>query len=419
MKKNDVMGYVVYALMLAIAVVVGFAIIRPIFSETNYVAVVPLNNGILFVLIAIVTGVLVSAFLLELGHFIGAKLGHYQIASWDCLGVCIKKGAKGKTKVSFASFDGITGETKVIPTDVKKSNPRHMIYVPLFFFFLEVVACVIVMVYSQTKAASDITNISWIWGYVFSITVLAVSGMIFLYDIFPAPLDSKNDGYLITILTNETNVEAYNQMLLAEDKIAHGFPAGTTPVYESVTDFTARVNDITLYEDLKKGDFAGALKILEYTIACKKTVSANIYHNAIAQKTAILLFTEPLDKVKQFYIDLPLEDKKYIAGLNTGACVRAYILISGLVEDSLSETETAMDKADSAIKGSGSDKKPIEEKLVVDSVKKVLARHPDWDLSSYGFGAKDEEKKKETPVDASLEKKVDPKQTEKDDKKDK
>jgi hypothetical protein len=417
MKKNDVMGYVVYALMIAIAAVVGFAIIRPIFSDSNYTDVVPLNNGILFIFIAVVTGLLLGAALLELGHFIGAKMGHYEVTSWDCLGVCVKKDAKGKTKVAFSSFDGLTGETKVIPTDIKKSNPRHMIYMPLFFFLLEVVACVTTMVYSQTKATAG--DIAWIWGYVFSITVLAISGIIFLYDVFPAPLDSKNDGYLITILTSETNVEAYNQMLVAEDKIAHGFPAGATPVYESVTDFTARVNDITLYEDLKKDDFVGALKILEYTIACKKTISGNIYHNAIAQKTAILLYTEPLEKVKQFYVDLPLEDKKYIAGLNTGACVRAYILISGLIEDSLSETETAMDKADSAVKGSGSDKKPIEEKLIVDSVKKVLTRHPDWDLSSYGFGVKAEEKKKDVVVEAPSEKKEEPAKTEENDKKDK
>lgn len=385
------MGYVVYALMIVIVCVVAFAIIRPIFSNATYSDVVPIP-GFLFVLIAVVSGFLLGSLLLELGHFVGAKMGRYQISSVNCLGVCLKKNANGKTRLSFGGFDGFTGETKAVPTDVKSSNPRHMIYMPLFFFLLEVVACVSVMVYSQTKATA---SPSWIWGYVFAIVVLTASGIIFLYDIFPAPLDSKNDGYLITILTNDTNVEAYNQMLVAEDKISRGLPAGAAPVYESVTDFTSRVNDITLYEDLKNGDLAGALKICEYTIACKKTVSGNIYHNAIAQKTAILLYSKSLEEIKQYYIDLPLDDKKFIAGLATGACVRAYILISGLVEDSLSETETAMNKADSAVKGSGADKKPIEEKLIVDAVNKVLERHPDWDLSSYGFGAKPEEKKTE------------------------
>jgi hypothetical protein len=382
MKKNEAMGYLVYALMIVIAIVVGLTVIRPVFGNADYANALPMN-GILFILLAVIGGILVTAILLEVGHVLGALLGHYEVRSVNCLGIEVRKEAKGSWKPSFASFDGITGETRVTPKDIKTSNPRHFIYLPLFFFLLEVIACVAVMAFAKAKSVSEP---SWIWGYVFACTVLAVGGMIFLYDIFPAPLDSKNDGYLITILTNQTNVEAYNQMLLAEDRIAKGLPAGETPVYEKVTDFTSRINDVAIYENLRKRDYQEAMRIVEFAIKSKDSVSSGVYHAAVAQKLALMFYLRPLEEVRQFYIDLPLDDKKYIASLSNGPCVRSYILISGLVEDSLSETEEAMGKADSALRGLGADKKPIEEELIREAVKKVLERHPDWDLSAFGFG---------------------------------
>jgi hypothetical protein len=395
MKKNDAMGYVAYLLMLVIAVVVGFAIIRPIFSSSTYAGTQPMP-GVLLVFLALLVGIVFNAIILELGHLVGAAIGKYEVRSCTILGVQFKKKENGKTKVGFASFDGITGETVIVPKDAKKSNPAHTIYMPMFFLLAEVVALVVFMVFCQTRVAQ--AEYVWEWWYVFSLVVLTVGGMIFLYDIFPAPLDSKNDGYLLTILTNPTNKEAYNQMLLAQDRLSKGLPSGDTPVYDSVTDFTSKINEITLYQKLGAKDYEGALAIIEKTLACKNKVSDGVYHKAQAQKTAIILLTKPLEESKQYFIDLPLEEKKYIASLNNAPSVRAYLLASGLVEESLSESEAALNKADSAIHRSGEYKK-VEQGLLQDAVAKVLSSHKDWDLSSYNavLGIKEEGK----PADES------------------
>jgi hypothetical protein len=395
MKKNDAMGYVAYLLMLVIAVVVGFAVIRPIFSNGTFSGTQPMP-GVLLVFLALLIGVVFNAILLEVGHLVGAAMGKYDVRSCTILGIQFKKKDDGKKKIGFASFDGITGETVVIPNDVKKSNPTHMIYVPMFFFLLEVIGLVIFMVFCQTRVTQ--AEYVWEWWYVFALVILTVGGMIFLYDIFPAPLDSKNDGYLLTILTNPTNKEAYNQMLIAQDRLAKGLPAGDTPVYDSVTDFTSKINEITLYQKLGAKDYEGALAIIEKTIACKAKVSDGVYHKAQAQKTAIILLTKPLEESKQYFIDLPLEEKKYIASLNNAPSVRAYLLASGLVEESLSESEAALNKADAAIHHAGEYKK-IEQAMLLEAAQKVLSVHKDWDLSSYNavLGVKDEEK----PADES------------------
>jgi len=336
------------------------------------------------VMIAVVVGVVLNAALIELGHILGCKAGHYGIVSVNILGLRFSKKENGKTTLSFGEFDGFTGETKYVPQDVKKSNPRPVIYMPLLFLLIEVIGLSVLIALGRSFGKSVSTDWYW-WGSVWGIVILALAAMIYLYDIFPAALDAKNDGYLLMILTNETNKEAYNQILIAEDRMAKGLPPAATPVYDSVTDFTARVNDVTLYQKLGSHDYDGALAILEKTIACKNKVSDNVYHEAISQKPALYIVTKPFEEAKKFYIALSLDNKKYIAGLSSASAVRSYVLISGLIEESLNETEVALNRADAALKKSGAEKKPTEEILLKEAVLKVLTAHPDWDLSGYGF----------------------------------
>ncbi len=378
MKKNDFMGYLVYALMIGIAIGVGLGFIRPIFNE--YGNVLQGNVGIVFVLLIVIGGIIFSALMLELGHLLGAKMGKYKVTSWNCLFFQFKKDDKEKVKFSFSNYDGITGETKYVPLDVAKSNPRPIIYTPMLFFLLEVVVCVLLI--SLSKAFSG-TNQAWIWAEVVGIVVLTVGCMIFLYDIFPAHLDGKNDGCMIPVLNNAVNVRAYNEMLLAEDMMLKGKKVTSTPVYTTVTDFTSRLNDVTIYNRLSEGDYTGALEVNELTINSKDHVSRRIYNNAVAQKIAIHLFSKPLEEAKEEYISLSLEEKKFIESLASAPAVRAYILVSGLINDSINETKSAMDHADSAIKASGEDKRKVEERMMRFAIKKVIEAHPDWDFSEY------------------------------------
>ena len=140
MKKNDTMGYVAYAMMLAIALIVAFVVVRPLIGGLT-TSDLPMNSY-LYVFILIVGSVLLNALFIELGHLFGAKAGHYTIDQWICLGLGAKRQKDGKMKFSFSDFDGLTGSTIIVPKDIKKSNPRHYIYLPLVFFLFEAVASV-------------------------------------------------------------------------------------------------------------------------------------------------------------------------------------------------------------------------------------------------------------------------------------
>ena len=108
----------------------------------------------------------------------------------------------------------------------------------------------------------------------------------------------------------------------------------------------------------------------------------SIFTDVAKHWTSLILLTKPLEEGKEFFIALPMEAKKYIASLSSTAAVRAYLLVSGLVEDSEIETGNALGKIRSSVKKEGTDIKKIEERVMRDACLKVKERHPDWDFSN-------------------------------------
>ena len=377
--------------MLGVAAAVGFLMLRPELSSNG--SALPMNS-ILYVIIFVVAGVLIASILLEVGHIIGAKIGGYKITKCNILGVQWKREKDNHLHFSFSfSFDGLTGETAISPKEGKKANPRHYIYAPLVIFLLEIAICAALVV--MGKAFFKDNNSLWESVYIAGLISLTIFVIVNLYNIFPAALDSKNDGYLLTILNNKTNVEAYNNLLIAQEKMALGEELPETPIYHEVTDFTNSLNQVSIYKALKEKDFVKALEINEYTISSKSKVSSRNYNNAIAQKLSIHLLNSNLEEVKEEYVSLPLEEKKFIANLSSAPAVRAYLLISGLIEESEAEAKTALANADKAIKDSGEEKKDIELDLIKESLRKVVGVHPEWDFSDYSFDDAKEEKPSE------------------------
>lgn len=377
MKKNDINALIVYVIMLAIAIVTGLVFIRPTFDQYGYT--VPLNNGFAFILLSVLGSILFNAFIIELGHVVGAKIGGYDIYSICVLWFSLKR-RKGKMRFRIANFDGLTGETKVSPKDVSKSNPKPAIYMPMLFLLIEVVALIVII--SVATVFQDATN-SWPWWKAFSIVFMSAAFMIFVYQIFPAQLDNKNDGYLFGILTNQTNKEAYNNMLLSEYKLAIGEEVGETPIYDNVTDFTSRINDLTLYKRLEALDYDGVIEICEKTIACEKDVSDRVFYTAVANKVSMLIMGDKLEDAKNYWISQKLDTKKNIMACYNAPCIRAYSLVSAFIDGSEIETKHTLDKVDSIIRATPTNKRAVEDKLIDVVFEIIVKGRPEWDFRDY------------------------------------
>lgn len=387
MKKSELMGYLVYAILIAVAVLVGLFAIRPIIDQ--YQASAPLNYFAILV-IAIIVGIVFNAIILELGHLLGALIGHYKVYSWIVLWLGFAE-KNGKMKGVVRNYDGFLGETKIYPTS-EKSSPRAYIYMPLVLFLVEVIALVAMIAYADGATGSDPT---WQWWKLSAIVVLTAGGIIYIYDIFPAVLDSKNDGYLLTVLTNKTNIEAYNDLLVSEYHLATGQPLLESKVYDKVTNFTSRINAIAMAKALDEGDYGKAIDIIDKTIASKANVSSFVYEDACAQRVSLLMLSGRFEEGKKEYIDLPLEVKKHIASMSTPAAVRAYILVSGLVDESKGELENALGRVNAVLKKGSEETRESDTRLIKKAIKQVLEAHKDWDMSGYNLNLEEGEAAKE------------------------
>ena len=113
MKKEDIASFIVYILMLTIALLVGLLVIQPIFQSGNPFSG-PAALSYLWTFLIILGALLFNIIMLEVFHVLGGKAGKYNIVSFNVLGFCFYKSAS-KWKFGFKTFDGLTGETILSP----------------------------------------------------------------------------------------------------------------------------------------------------------------------------------------------------------------------------------------------------------------------------------------------------------------
>ncbi len=368
-KKNDFATFLVYLAMFAIALLVGLLVISPAIQANN----IATPTAIVIVVIAVLVGVIFNSAALELLHMLGAAAGGYKIISVCILSLTFKKKGKDGKRFAFASFDGLTGETKISPKDVEKSSPSGIVFFPMLGYLLEVI---ILLVLSACLGST------LPWFPIACYVVLAIGGMIFVYNDFPAHLDSVTDGYLLILLTRPINRIAYNQILVAEHSENKEEALATLPVYEELSDFTATLNTLAAYRLILKGDNEGALQIFVKISDAEKNVAKAIRQEALCQRLALLLLMEKKQEAKDYYEGMDDNARRYIASLATLPALRCYALVAGIVEGSDTEVSWAFDKVERLRKKVSGVTLEGESKLLNDSYFYLKKMHPDWDIQA-------------------------------------
>lgn len=380
MKKEDVSGIIVYLLIVGIALVFCFTVLREHSGHSNLEGFAYWG----YIVGAVVAGIVFNAALFELAHMAGAKAGRYEIISVCILGLTFYK-FDGKRRVKFANFDGLTGETKILPrTDVEKiPNPRPYLLFGSLFFLVEAVGCVIAFTLlntdslgvSQTDAQSGLSNVGH-----FLLTMAVVGGVILLYNIIPLRLDSITDGYRLTMVTNPKNKEAFNELLRVEYEISQGNSDVEIKTFENITNFTADLNLNKVYALLDKREFDEAEKLLDIILAGKEELSHRNYLRALAQKIFIHLLNKTPEEAREYYDnEVDLRIVREISQDDSMPSIRTYILVCGLIDRSRSEAALAIDKVSKAYKRTPKNRRPTEARLYNEAIDRIIEFNPKWE----------------------------------------
>ena len=381
MKKEDVIGLIIYLIIIALAVVFGLTVLQTHNSESSFTGF----TYIIYVAGSVIIGVIFNAILFELAHVVGAKIGKYDIISVNVLGFCFYK-EQEKTKFHFSSFDGLTGETKIVPKKdmVEKANPYpYLIFGSLFFVVEAIIVMVLFSVFknNESNALKDVAY--------FALTVGAIGLVILFYNIFPMRIDSMTDGYRLTMVSNPKNRAAFNELLRVEYEMQQGNPV-EVKVFDEITNFTADLNLNKVYALLDEKKYAEAEEILDKIIAAKEGVDAKVYIRARAQKIYLNLITKDLEEARAYYDkEVPVSERREISNDVSMASIRAYLLMSGLLDKSRSECIIALNNVYRAFKKTPKNRQKTEVTLFNEALDKVVAAHPDWELDGYKLQVKE------------------------------
>lgn len=371
MRKEDIASVLVYLVMIGAAIIVGLTAVQSSFA-TNYSIKMP---SYLFAIIVIVCGLLLNIIMLEVGHIIGAKIGGYAVLSVNILGFCWKK-AKNKWKFAFSDFDGLTGETKIAP---KKENPKlnAYIWIPVLMYFIELAASIVIITLAEDKSVQSTSPLKWM--SIAALLFIIISSMIALYNLIPIKLDSMTDGYRLLLIANKENIDAFNELMRIEALRLEGKEIGEVKIFNNITEFTASINLISVYEKLGKNNFAGAEELIDMIAANPSKISQTTYHRLLAQKLYIKVMTLSDAESKKYY-DEKVDDqlRKFLVNDLSMESLRTYILIAGLLDDSNGEVEFAKSRKDRALKRCIASRVEVEKSLYERALDKVYKKHPDW-----------------------------------------
>ena len=377
MKKEDITGLIVYLVIIALAVVYGFAVLQTHASESSL-------SGFPYVLYiggAVLSGTIINGVLFELAHVAGAKIGKYKVISCNILGFCFYKDDSDKTKFRFASFDGLTGETKIVPKEgmVEKANPYPYLFFGSVFFVIEAIAVMVLFSIFRNSDDAGLKDVAYAL-----LTIGAIGLVILIYNILPLKIDSMTDGYRLTMVSNPKNKAAFNELLRVEYQMAKGDENVEIKVFDEITNFTADLNLNRVYALLDKKEYKAAEEILDKIIEAKEEISEKVFIRARAQKIYINLITKNLDEAKEYYDkEVPVSERREISNDVSMASIRAYLLMSGLLDKSRSECIIALNNVYRAFKHTPKNRQTIEIALFNEALDKVIAAHPDWELEGY------------------------------------
>ncbi len=376
MKKQEFAGIIVYLLMMAVVLIYGLTVLRTHSMNTS------MSPGLYFLYVfgSIVVGIIISAILFEVGHIIGAKIGGYKIIAVNILFLCLYK-KDSKWKFGFKKFEGLTGETIILPKEdkVKDSNPSASYSISSLLLGLYIIAGVILFIVFNQLGVNN--NAYYDVGY-FILTTAIVGAVLLIYNIVPFELDTINDGYRLSLVRNPKNRNAFNRLLLTKYSDQHS--DSEIELFSEITDFTAELNLKKAKKFLGEQKYQEAYDIIANIAKNRDNISQKNYYEAKCEQFYVASLFYSMEDLNALYdSDYSMNDRRDISELATIQGIRAYVLMAGLFDKSKNECLLSLNKLEKAFKKIKKDERKEEIVKLNEVIDKVDAIHPNWQLSDY------------------------------------
>ncbi|MCF0117191.1 MAG: hypothetical protein HUJ61_03970, partial [Bacilli bacterium] len=280
-----------------------------------------IENNVTFVIITFICGFIGNAILYEIGHVIGAKIGGYNIISFNILGVEFAV-IDHKLTLRTGPYDGLTGDVKIVENpNCKKRNPKAFLRGGLVVIFLEIVASLIVAVI----VIQNDNNASLLESVVMFVGTIGL--IIFFYNIAPCRLDTNTDGQRIGLINkNKDEFEKLIsiQTLLYENKKLENIEA--VDKQNSITDL---YNYYSYLSKIYTGKYDEANSIIDKLIENSDKLSIDVYKDLLPAKVYLAIKSKTKDEAISFIDKLTDSQKSSLSRCDSLEGWRCYIALQG------------------------------------------------------------------------------------------
>lgn len=385
MKKGEFATIILTMVYVAAIIVFILTVLSAHYEESGFTSV---WMYILFCAVAFIVGWVTFAVLVELGHIIGAKVGKYSILSICILHLHFSK-QDGKLKFRFKNYDGITGETKILPKGKDSSPTCYLLLGNFLSAIVGIAFFVLFSIWNVKNALPEQLNRA----YFFLIAAVIMFGFL-IYNALPIRFDTNTDGYGFKMVSNPRNKAAFNEMLRVQNEVDKGNKDVEIETFTDVTDFTAELNMSKVYVLLDNKNYEEADKILDIVLSNKDHVSYKVYLRSLAMKIYNKIVTSSKeDAVEYISKNVDINLRKEFAQDHSLMCIRTYILIEGLVDNSKYECLYALKYLSKAYKSVAKNRKASEAEMFNTAINMVHSIHPKWELDSYLIEIEKQEQK--------------------------
>lgn len=368
MEKNELGSIFIYLIMFGLIFLVGQTVILLAINSLSLTS----SQAWPYVIICMVISVVIFTIVYELGHIIGAKIGKYKMTYLNLFGLCFyKDGSKWKFK--FEGFEGLFSETRFTPVSENgKSNPIWFLSGGLVSFLVSVVIALVIFIINAIPGQIRYGTLIY----------FGVGLVFILYNIIPMKTDILNDGYRWKLLGKKENAEAYNDFMVIEEQVRRGKVPENIKVYENISPMTVLINRYAYYENLKNKNYKRAEEIVDIILKGEKDLDTMTRYRYRFQKLFFVILNSSIEDASKYYWDLDATERKALVKDNYISSKRVYLLVSGLINESLSESKLAITGVKKRINRIvDKTQKEVEMELFNECIKKVEEKLQTEELS--------------------------------------
>lgn len=370
MEKNEFGSIIIYLIMFALLYLVGQTVIVLVLNSIEAAI-----NQFAYILICTIASLILFTIIYELGHVIGAKIGKYKCVYFNIFGLCFYKDNE-KWKFKLDGFDGLFSETRFIPVNNEvKSNPAHFLRGGIVSFLVSVVVGLGIFMVNIIPETVRFSTLIY----------FAIGLVLLLYNIIPMKTDILNDGYRLKLLGSKENAEAYNDFMLIESNKRKGIITEDFKVYESITPMTVLINNYAYYKKLANKDFAGAEEIIDIILKNPDALDSNTIYRYRIQKLFFVIMNKSKEEASEYYWkEMSSYDRKFLSKDNYIPSKRVYLLVSGIINESFSESKIAIEGMKKRIdRLTDKVQKAVELELYATCIEKAMKALDSEDLIKY------------------------------------